>query len=407
MGSTGREPRRDAPSNEDDNLFIAFRRFADEQISSLLRGIIGMPSAFTSDSPDSRWLPYHEGECRRPSDRWSSSSQHSQEWGGQTRQETATANGAVEKPHAEYGEMLEGDARKTGVRCPYRTTQQDVPLQNSDSAPHLPAPYSGLFPFGEGIPLSRGLFPRHLNQNILLGALGAWPITFVVMSPYSPLRLEQQERFRDHGAKWRNAFEDLLAVQSGREMAEEKQRPQDQGSNSEWIGSMLERGLFGPFKRIGAGDERLTQMSPLANEVESRHPEHDIQGDEVTELDLYERFLGTQGKLPLSSSLFSTQPSESDAERTGEDDQIGIISTLTTTERTMLPNGTVHTKVMLKKRFADGREESSKTLHTTQSSPVQKVQPPMAGHSAERVAEKTAALENKIQGKGKIHWFWS
>ena len=437
MGATDGEPRRDARSDENDNPFIAFRRFADEQMSSLLRGIIGLPSAFTSNSSDSRWSPYDEGERRHPSDCWTSSLQHSQEWDRQTPQKPAPADGAVEKPLVGYGERLEGDARETGVprplyqsltgdgpkrsssfasrdvnrdevlRCPYRPVQQDAPLQNSGSAPQPPAPCPGLFIFGEDLPLSRGLFPRHLNESILLGALGVWPITYVAMSPYSPLRLEQQESFRDHGAKWRNAFEDLLVVQSGREMAEEKQRSQYQGSSSEWIGSMLERGLFGSFKQIGAGDERLTESSPLANEVDPRLPEYDAQGDEVTELDVYERFLGIQGQLPTSSLPFATQPSKSNAECAREDDQIGIISTLTKTEQKVLPNGTVHTKVMLKKRFADGREESSETLHTTQISSAQKVHLPMTAQSAERAVVKAAAVGNKTQEKKNRGWFWS
>jgi hypothetical protein len=42
----------------------------------------------------------------------------------------------------------------------------------------------------------------------------------------------------------------------------------------------------------------------------------------------------------------------------------GVLSSLTTTETVRLPDGTVTTKVVLKQRFADGREETSERSHT-------------------------------------------
>ncbi|KAL9118255.1 MAG: hypothetical protein Q9187_005200 [Circinaria calcarea] len=432
MGATDGEPRRNAPSDVDDNPFIAFRRFADEQMSSLLRGIVGLPSAFTSNSHDPRWSD--EGESRRSSDPRSSSSQSSREWGPRRPDEANHASSAIEIPVKKYSQKLERKTHETEVprnprwpstdelpqrsssprsvavkedeelRCPYRPVHQDVQQR----------PYSLLLPYPrllleEDLPFSGGMLPRHLNEDGAFRPLGAWPIGFVAMSPYSPLQLERQERLRHHGAKWRNAFEDLLAVQSGREMVEEKQRPQEQGSSSEWVRSMLERGLLGPFKPIGASNERLTELSPPAKEVDPRRLEHDAQENETTELDLYERFLGTQGQLPISPSSITTRLLEPSTERAGEDEHTGIISTLTTTERKMLPNGTVHTKVILKKRFADGREESSETLHTTQRSSLQKSQSTIAAQSAERVAGEATAGEGKTQEekKEKMGWFWS
>jgi hypothetical protein len=42
-----------------------------------------------------------------------------------------------------------------------------------------------------------------------------------------------------------------------------------------------------------------------------------------------------------------------------------VLSTLTTTETIRLPDGTVTTKVVLRQRFADGREETSERSHTS------------------------------------------
>ena len=41
---------------------------------------------------------------------------------------------------------------------------------------------------------------------------------------------------------------------------------------------------------------------------------------------------------------------------------------MTTTERTTLPDGRVYSRMVLKKRFADGREESSETVQTNEAS---------------------------------------
>lgn len=50
-----------------------------------------------------------------------------------------------------------------------------------------------------------------------------WPIGYIVGSPYSPFRVEQELPQRD----WRNAFEDLLALESGGEMISEKSREEE------------------------------------------------------------------------------------------------------------------------------------------------------------------------------------
>ncbi|PMD37468.1 hypothetical protein L207DRAFT_514726 [Hyaloscypha variabilis F] len=62
------DPEKDSNRSQpkSDNPFIKFRQFADEQISSLLHGIIGLPSAFSrkpSDNP--RWAIFDEDLRRR------------------------------------------------------------------------------------------------------------------------------------------------------------------------------------------------------------------------------------------------------------------------------------------------------------------------------------------------------
>ncbi|CAD6570783.1 MAG: hypothetical protein ASARMPREDX12_009171 [Alectoria sarmentosa] len=50
-----------------------------------------------------------------------------------------------------------------------------------------------------------------------------WPVGYIIESPYSPFRVEQELPKRD----WRDAFEDLLALESGGEMISHESRKQE------------------------------------------------------------------------------------------------------------------------------------------------------------------------------------
>jgi hypothetical protein len=53
------------PQPKTDNPFIKFRQFADAQIGSLLQGILGLPSAFSKPTEDTRWAVFDEDLRRR------------------------------------------------------------------------------------------------------------------------------------------------------------------------------------------------------------------------------------------------------------------------------------------------------------------------------------------------------
>ena len=62
------DPEKDSNKSQSkaDNPFIKFRQFADQQISSLLQGIIGIPSAFSGKpSENPRWAVFDEDLRRR------------------------------------------------------------------------------------------------------------------------------------------------------------------------------------------------------------------------------------------------------------------------------------------------------------------------------------------------------
>ena len=63
---------------------------------------------------------------------------------------------------------------------------------------------------------------RQVRKEWLLSP-SMWPVGYIIGSPYSPFRVEQELPKRD----WRNAFEDLLALESGGEMISLESRKQE------------------------------------------------------------------------------------------------------------------------------------------------------------------------------------
>lgn len=142
--------------------------------------------------------------------------------------------------------------------------------------------------------------------------------------------------------------------------------------------------------------------------------EYEDKEEAATELDLYERMLGLcdgltgKGRIQQTASRAFEQESsftESSSSTTqASDGKPSIISTLTTTERITHPDGSVHTKMVLKKRFADGREESTETTHTIkdqQAKPMQRIPPKPEDPNVETATE-TGDSNKKTKG-----WFWS
>lgn len=61
-----RDPKSSTSDSEPENPFVKFRRTVDSQVSSLLQGIIGLPSAFSKrPSDDNRWADIDEDLRRR------------------------------------------------------------------------------------------------------------------------------------------------------------------------------------------------------------------------------------------------------------------------------------------------------------------------------------------------------
>lgn len=452
------------PEDDNSNPFDAFRRFADEQISSMLQSVMGLPSIATTPQSD-HWTVFNE-----QSDPYT------------TRQQDGNQ--------------------------PSNSNSRDSPESSSHqwSDYHRHRRADDFFGFGsffdrfwldDHLPLSSRIFPGRSHHSIL-GILDGdedtpmWPVMYIMTSPYSPLQLERESRYRSHRKhdegvfsslmsslklnepgsaadeydrdpmepEWRDAFEDLLRVKYGKPMLERETEAETEGAGKrlrrrqpekDWLAGLVERGSLGegwkyvpsqsgfwfsqskPKQKDSLEQESETEIEREALKVDSgtvkdnedfRHPQ--------SELDMYEQFItdietrerdfarqfhdspilrflseererhkaeiaayraklaekernhngdGDESWLDLvsggedknsvpdsqikSDSTIDTRDTQNQIQSRGQDRPI---STNTTTERVRLADGSVHTKTVTTKRFADGREESNESVETSRDS---------------------------------------
>ncbi|KAK8173213.1 hypothetical protein IWX90DRAFT_498955 [Phyllosticta citrichinensis] len=255
-------------------------------------------------------------------------------------------------------------------------------------------------------------------------------VRWLLSHPYSPVVLEAEHtKFNVHGPNFVDAFEDLLRVDQGlpiderwaweRDMWPRRMRLMSilhspHPKTQEFWNNMHEGGDWYVAKRgLKPLQEQAKSLPmPEASKDETVAPQksssegHDqayerflgfSSSEPETELDAYEQLLGGDS----ASSLVIKQPQQpkehqSSVGKAGKPttevvEASPILSTVTSTERTVLPDGTVTTKVVFRKRFADGREESSETVNTTR------------GDAASAAPEAAAPAESTSSGG----WFWS
>ncbi|KAJ4336270.1 hypothetical protein N0V87_005563 [Didymella glomerata] len=227
-------------------------------------------------------------------------------------------------------------------------------------------------------------------------------------NPYSPSALEADERTKHMGSLWRNAFEDLMRTTQEHPLLSDAQN-----SDAEQMGLWPLREYAKELKQLEESNDRrllearqsariVTNDEPIYEYAHDHEDQHDDpptpkpqktafpkntpggQSDTETELDAYERLLTPQS----SSSLLANESTST------------ILSTLTTTERTTAPDGTVTTKVVLKKRFADGSERSSETIHTQRGEDTRHTE-----DSWKAMQSAQSEHDQRVQKKGG--WFWS
>ncbi|CAF9922581.1 hypothetical protein IMSHALPRED_005708 [Imshaugia aleurites] len=417
MASSDEDSKRPKPQ-DDANPFVSFRRFADYQMSTFMNGVFSISSLFGSSSNS----PRHSVQDY---EKWLQEARGSSQRLASEAEEAGRIMDVYTRAHKEGRHAIRepaGDERSEHLRCPYRPAEQEAPrseMAGLDMCPMDDPTCSSLSLAALGLCL-----PINILSAPLLGEqLPTVDIAYLLYSPYSPVQLEKQ---RDHGAKWREAFEDLLAVQNGQKLPP-KHSQRTPESSFDWVRGMIGSAMcklrddtLESSSAAGATSEAIKENLALLSLYTSiREPENDADedadadnddlddncDDEGTELDVYNRIFGSQqassnSTAPRSFAPLQQAPSLSDTDGKKQ----SILSTLTTTERTTLEDGSVHTKVVLKKRFSDGREESTETVHhqnavhQTQDAPSKAIK----NEDDRKMGKDQEIKVNKSSG-----WFWS
>ncbi|PSK36721.1 hypothetical protein B9Z65_1904 [Elsinoe australis] len=404
--------------DEEDNPFIVFRRFADDQFRLLAQGLSTIPSILTSLE--------ERGSSPAPSDspsRWSD----------------ASFTSRASQPLAFMSQHFEPPLSPPAPASPEAlaaTRSLLVQSRNALGASGVrPTAILDLFRDVETAPpYPFDFYPHDTDGPVWLS------VDWFKRSRYSPTQCETDPHLHQHGSMWRAAFEDLMGASLGAEMrAREAWTGQrdEQGlyeawaqTSRDWMLGLMCRGVVPPllpglyrlpdqrvmdrvWKGLVRGDEEVSYAPARGDFWDLVREVGWFDGDEreeqmrmiekkapETEMDAYERFLGKANGRDMGNERreeFREQKQvvQQDVPKSR------ILSTLSTTEKTTLPDGTVTTKVVLKKRFSDGREESTETVSTTHSQ----------GHVSEssRINEEKPAIDDAKRegGQGqKKGWFW-
>lgn len=265
---------------------------------------------------------------------------------------------------------------------------------------------------------------------------------------FTPSRVEQ-EHF-----PYCEAFEDLLLASQGLPMRPQlgdlgmlyHSRTQQFGrwhntdsmavthafAGMSWINRLEMEGLLTPGHPGGLGTilgmlwsglSSLEEPSSLTANIPDRS--RSSSADPETELDMYDRFLRSlwpptgpirsdDEDMPMNGKYLRQLYRESEARMQEHEKTTAqrppappmapgapggtkrIISTITTTEQSTSQDGTIQTKVLVQRRFADGRETTTETVHTQHA------------QSLDDEKKEADSAETKDNSKDtKKGWFWN
>ncbi|KAI4203550.1 MAG: hypothetical protein LQ350_001740 [Teloschistes chrysophthalmus] len=408
-----RPPDRDQYSVKDErgNPFVTFSHLVDQQIACAFQTLSEIPSRYAErrrkfEEESREWeakLPpaLRKGldedlkeEWRRERPQYANITQasRSDEETAECRRIAQCVLDARAQHRAEdHDDDEEDDFQRVPLRCPYRPAIDNDDDEESERARDprvrvLPAWLSWAYP--------HPLFPEDPSRD----------------SQHSSSHNETKSSPPNYTGKWVQACEDLgfrLCPAPSGWSTKDTEEARENPINSSIKQGRIPTDPFPPFS-----------LRDFFEGPATRHPENDAAEEEnaTTELDLYRRFLGTQNRPAGSSSTSHTssthQTFTSTSTTVGDDpDKPSITSTMTTTQRCTLPDGSVYTKVVLKKGFSDGREECTETEHTTHGhGRVRKpdlVQPAMRKGGEEGALGHDGKVKRAWEERKRGGWFWS
>jgi hypothetical protein len=279
-----------------DNPFVRFKNNVDQSVSTLLQGLIGLPSALSRDQPGNpRWADFDE-DMRRRDELQARQKQLRDSESERVQQSTAnnsTRDGAPEIPsNAFLG------------RQPSSTGSTDNSA-NIFSYPPLYAPVPDSLFFNLRASSSQKAVPRTDFASFQHAVLHhPSPATFhsqssllpyILFSPYSPLKLAAEDADSDYC----EAFEDLIRSSNGRPMQSPVPRllyskeqlyglPSFSRFGLSWLGHLQQENLLQQPQATSksTSHETISSRPGVKGQVSEAKNEN-----AQTEQDMYDRFL--------------------------------------------------------------------------------------------------------------------
>ncbi|KAF7859657.1 hypothetical protein EAF04_008736 [Stromatinia cepivora] len=412
--------------SDSDNPFIRFRHFADEHVSSILQGFIGLPSAFAKPQSHSQWSVFDEDLRRR------------------------------DELQARRRELKEAEEARSENRTAAEHDEVQIPVKKSQAS-HNQMDFDRFFPdrrtniFGSyDIPLYSPLhsplaapFPDHLRHTMssfaamMLYKADANDISlmpYLLCSPYSPLILSlgqsilAHHRIYDvrsrgfgtydaiHRAAPRDdfpyceAFEDLLLTSQGKgrhieipskylkstASAEPRSIRSTVENGLNWIERLRELGIL----HLPSSDSSNAFTESRSSEQESDPSNQDsspsiarikrLMKDAETEEQMYESFLTDASTMPdqffnkVESTITAMERLMKSKHIPFEEARGAAVSGVHTSEKSISQpteskrevsssstieyytneDGSVETTIRVWRRFDDGSEAETTTSHT-------------------------------------------
>ncbi|CAL00843.1 hypothetical protein CBS63078_1748 [Aspergillus niger] len=319
---TSSQNRNSAPSDsrrwpDDETALDAVRRFADEQVSSVLQSVMGIPSMSSRPSPD-HWAIFDEEAFRR------------RDGGGDAKgveHAPGTAPGAADNSdhynqrHNRYPahSWRDWDDQWYADNHPrWRRSDRDFFDYFFDRASLFDSPFSSRFFH----PFHRSMFSDFASNSF------GWPFSYLLFSPYSPLHLERQDQYHSHRDRgvfsslmsslslssenennnpateshWREAFEDLIRLENGKPMLDQDTTALAKRETArDWLYGLAKRGSLGDQWKISESgrDGRSNPMLVFhdytsdrgdGGEVSLERTADENETETMTELDMFDRF---------------------------------------------------------------------------------------------------------------------
>ncbi|APA13642.1 hypothetical protein sscle_11g084120 [Sclerotinia sclerotiorum 1980 UF-70] len=409
-----------------DNPFIRFRHFADEHVSSILQGFIGLPSAFAKPESHSQWSVFDEDLRRR--DELQARRRELKEAGeARSEKRTASENDEVQIP------VKKSQTSHNRMDLDHFSPDRTMNLFRSYDIPLYSPVHSPLAaPFPDNLRHTMSSFAAMILYRADANDISLMP--YLLCSPYSPLILSvgqsilAHNRIYDargrmcgatHGAAPRDdfpyceAFEDLLLTSRGKSRHIEdpsKYLNSKAGSEPRSISSTVESGLnwIERLRALGILHLRSSDLNDTSNESRLFEQERDpsnqdsspsiawvkrLAKDAETEEQMYESFLTDASTTPdqfltkVESTLTAVErlmksksiPFE-EARAAAFPDVQGVhtseksisqttepkreVSSSSTVEHYTNEDGSVETTIRVWKRFDDGTETETTSSHT-------------------------------------------